>query len=357
MDREKIEACFEEMRALCARPVRLMEVCGTHTVAFFRSGVKGRLPENLRMLSGPGCPVCVTAQGYVDAACDLSMRPGVTVCTFGDMVRVPGRKGSLAECRGRGARVRVVYSARDALKHAGENPTEEVVFLGVGFETTAPGAAAVAQEARRHGVRNFSILNGHKRVVPAMLILLGMEGTVIDGFLCPGHVSIVLGANAYLPVVERFRKPCVVAGFEPQQLVEGVLRLTRQVAAGEAKLENVYGAAVTPPGNPQAQAVLDEVFEPGPAVWRAMGTLPDSGLNFKPEWREFDAAARFGLDVSEDTEMPGCRCGQVLQGRLEPPQCPLFGKVCTPVAPVGPCMVSSEGSCAAWYKYGREKNG
>ncbi|HBF32963.1 TPA: hydrogenase formation protein HypD [Candidatus Sumerlaeota bacterium] len=353
MDAQKIQALVQELHAVCTRPIRLMEVCGTHTVAFFRTGVKGMLPPNLRMLSGPGCPVCVTAQGYVDAACELALRPGVTVCTFGDMVRVPGRNGSLADCRGRGAKVRVVYSARDALKFAQQNQTEQVVFLGVGFETTAPGAAVVAQDARRHNVQNFSILNGHKRVLPAMMLLLSQPDTAIDGFLCPGHVSIILGANAYQPIIDKFHKPCVIAGFEPQNLLESVLALTKQVINNEAKLENAYTALVTPEGNLAAQAILNEVFEPGPAVWRAMGTLPESGLNFRADWREFDAAERFDVNTSDDFESPGCRCGDVLQGKLDPPECALFGTACNPVNPIGPCMVSSEGSCAAWYKYHR----
>jgi hydrogenase expression/formation protein HypD len=358
MDRSAIEKLVEELRAVCGglERVQLMEVCGTHTVSLFRSGVKSLLPANLRLVSGPGCPVCVTSQGYLDAALELAQKPDVTLCTYGDMVRVPGRRGSLADQRARGAKVVVVYSALEAIRLARRRPEEKIVFLAVGFETTAPATAAVLLEARAAGMGNFFVLPGHKLVVPAMMALLGAGDAPIDGFLCPGHVSVIIGADAYKPIVGRFARPCVVAGFEPAHMLQGVLSLCRQVAAGEARVENVYGAAVRPEGNPVALRMIDQVFRPAPAVWRAMGELPDSGLELRDDFRAFDAREAFGVAFGPDEQPSGCRCGEVIQGKADPAECPLFGRLCTPVKPVGPCMVSSEGACAAWYKYGGRAN-
>jgi len=331
--------------------LRLMEVCGTHTVNLFRSGVKSLMPEKVRLISGPGCPVCVTSQGYLEAACEVAARPGVTICTYGDMVRVPGATGSLAERRAEGAKVAVVYSARDALRLARKQPERKFVFLAVGFETTAPATAAVVVEAEEKDVGNFFVLCGHKLVIPAMRALLTGGEVPIDGFLCPGHVSVVIGARAYRPIAEGFGKPCVVAGFEPRQMLEGILHLARQAARGESRVENVYGVAVTDEGNVMARRWMDKVFSPAPSVWRAIGTLPESGLELRPAYRRFDALEHFGVSEGDDVSPPGCRCGDVIQGKVSPPECGLFGKACTPVRPVGPCMVSSEGTCAAWYKY------
>lgn len=333
--------------------IQLMEVCGTHTVNLFRSGVKSLMPKNLRLISGPGCPVCVTSQAYIEAACELATRPKVTVCTYGDMMRVPGSNGSLGEHRAQGADVAVVYSARDALHLAEKNPDREVVFLAVGFETTAPAAAAVVLEAKQKGVRNFFIMSGHKLVIPAMRALLSGGGAQIDGFLCPGHVSVIIGADAYRPIAEEFGKPCVVMGFEPRQMMEGILRLVQQVAAGRATVENVYSVAVSKTGNATARQCVEKVFAPAPVTWRAIGVLPGSGLELRLEYRRFDAPVHFGITFGPDESPAGCRCGDVIQGRLSPPECALFGTSCTPVQPVGPCMVSSEGTCAAWYKYNR----
>ncbi len=334
------------------RKLQIMEICGTHTVSLFRSGVKSLLPPSLRMVSGPGCPVCVTAQGYIDAACELAGRPEVTVCTYGDMIRVPGRTGSLEYQRAAGASVMVVYSARDAVRFAEQNPARQVVFLAVGFETTAPATAAAVIEAAEKGLQNFTVLTGHKLVIPAMAALLAAGDVPIDGFLCPGHVSIIIGARAYQPIVEVHRRPCVVAGFEAQNMLEGILHIVEQIRRGEARLENVYGVAVTDAGNTVAQQWLERVFEPGDTVWRAMGTIAESGLVLRAAYRAYDALARFGLSIGEDYDPPGCRCGEVIQGKLDPSECTLFGTTCTPTRPVGPCMVSSEGTCAAWHKYG-----
>ena len=333
--------------------VQLMEVCGTHTVSLFRSGVKSLLPSSVRMLSGPGCPVCVTSQGYIDAACEAAMQPEVTICTYGDMVRVPGRTGALEHQRARGAQVMVVYSARDAVRFAEKHPDRRVIFLAVGFETTAPATAAAIMEADSKGLANFFVLADHKLVIPAMSALLSEADVPIDGFLCPGHVSVVIGSGAYRPIVAQYGKPCVVAGFEPDQMLCGILRLLKQVTRSEPAVENVYGVAVTEEGNPAARRCMEAVFEPADTVWRAMGTLPASGLALRERYGRFDAVSRFDLTIGEDYDPPGCRCGQVIQGKAEPMECTLFGKECTPTNPVGPCMVSSEGTCAAWFKYGR----
>ncbi len=354
MDRVEVGQLIARIEAACGktRP-RIMEVCGTHTVSLFRSGVKSLLPKELELISGPGCPVCVTSQGYIDAACELAMQDGVTVCTYGDMVRVPGRSGSLADMRAGGGRVQVVYSARNALQHALANPQERVVFLGIGFETTAPITAATILEAEQKDARNFFVLEGHKLAVPVMLALLSAGDVPIDGFLCPGHVSVIIGSDAYRPIVDMHHKACTIAGFEPIQMLKGIASLCEQVSAGRAQVENVYGVAVSAQGNVVARQWLDKVFEPASAVWRALGTIDASGLELRPQYKRFDAADQFGVEIGDDYEPAGCRCGDVIQGKANPAQCGLFATTCTPINPIGPCMVSSEGTCAAWYKYNR----
>ena len=346
----------EELAATCARlgQVRIMEVCGTHTVSVYRSGIKAMIPDNLRLISGPGCPVCVSSQGYLDAACEIAGRAGIIVCTYGDMMRVPGRHGCLEEERSKGADVRVVYSALDAVKLAEDNPDAQVVFLAIGFETTVAGHAAAILEAQTRDLRNFTMLTAQKRVVPAMLALLSAGEVPIDGFLCPGHVSVVIGSQAYLEVVEQYHKPCVVAGFEAGQILRGLLRIVEQAAAGAAKVENVYELAVQEEGNPVALGLIHKVFRPGPTVWRAIGSIPDSGLVLREEFQAFCALDRFGIEIGQDYDPPGCRCGEVIQGKVDPQDCPLFADRCTPTKPVGPCMVSSEGTCAAVFKYDRK---
>jgi hydrogenase expression/formation protein HypD len=357
MDQQKIMALRERMRVAADRAgrlVRIMEVCGTHTVAASRSGLRSLLAGQVKLISGPGCPVCVTSQAYIDAAVDLALSGRATIATYGDMIRVPGKGGSLEQARAMGAAVRVVTSAMDALKLARSEPGMEVVFAAVGFETTAPPTADVLIRAAREGIATLSALAAHKLVVPAMLALLASGEVQIDGFLCPGHVSVIIGSDAYRPVVERYRKPCVVAGFEPAQMLEGLSEIVEQVADGRAELGNVYGAAVGAGGNAAAQRLLDEVFEVGDADWRSIGVIPGSGLLLNAKYRRYDARERFGVAFGPDSETPGCRCGDVIRGLLDPPDCPLFGKVCTPQRPVGPCMVSSEGSCQAFYKYHRK---
>jgi hydrogenase expression/formation protein HypD len=356
MDRFVQQAC-ERLNgygaALAGRgAVRIMEVCGTHTMAIARSGLGGLLPGWLELISGPGCPVCVTEAPYLDQALHLAGRAEAPViATYGDMVRVPGRDGSLAEARARGAKVEVVYSARKAVELARRNPGRQVVFLAVGFETTAPGTALALLEARRDKLANLSVLVAHKLIVPAMRALLAAGDAQIDGFLCPGHVSVIIGYEAYAELAEDSRKPCVVAGFDPPQIFQGIEEILAQLAGGTAQAVSVYPSA-GPAGNPEALRLLNEVFVPADAAWRGIGTISQSGLVLREAWREFDAATRFDLPETASCEPPDCRCGKVIRGRCRPRDCALFGTRCTPRDPVGPCMVSSEGACAAAYKYG-----
>ncbi|MBM4027090.1 MAG: hydrogenase formation protein HypD [Planctomycetes bacterium] len=336
------------------RQITIMEVCGTHTVSIFRSGIRSILPDKLKLLSGPGCPVCVTDQGYIDAVMQLADREDCLIATYGDMIRVPGSDGSL-ETRASRGNVKVVLSSEDALQLARDYPDKTVVFVAVGFETTTPATAVVVQEAAREGIRNFCILSGHKLVLPALRALLGGMNDRIDAFLCPGHVSVIIGSAAYTEIVKEYRRPCVVAGFEPLQIVEGLAEICRQFAAGVAEVKSIYKAVVTEEGNAAAQRIVTECFEPVDGYWRGVGKIEKSTLGLREKYSHFDAFKRFGLEDGPGPEIPGCRCGEVLCGLSEPLQCPLFGTRCTPQKPVGPCMVSSEGTCAAWFKYGRRQ--
>jgi len=356
--RERMQELVKELQRAAeraARPVCLMEVCGTHTVNACRAGIHALMPKNVRLLSGPGCPVCVTPQNYIDLLIELGRRDEVTLATYGDMIRVPGRGKSLEAARSEGADVRVVNSSLDAVAIAEAEPSRQVVFAAVGFETTAPATAAAVLAAQEKELDNFSVLCAHKLVVPAMKTLLQTPEVRVDGFLCPGHVSVVIGAEAYRSVVEQYGRPCVVAGFEPLQIMKGIVRLTQLVAEGRAELVNLYTSVVRPEGNRHAQRLLKQVFQVTDSNWRMLGTLPDSGLSLRPEFSRFDAMTRFGLKLGEDYELPDCRCGEVITGRCLPVDCPLFGTTCTPTYPVGPCMVSSEGTCQAWFKYRRSE--
>jgi hydrogenase expression/formation protein HypD len=335
----------------CRRPLRLMEVCGTHTMAIFRHGIKSLLPPQLELISGPGCPVCVTPPEEVERAIRIASLPGVILASFGDMLKVPGVSTSLAGIRSQGADVRVVYSPLEALVLARDNPKQTVVLYGVGFETTAPAVAATMLAARREGLDNLRILSVHKLIPPALGALLADTELNIDGFLCPGHVSSIIGAKSYEFIGTGYRKPAVISGFEPVDILESILRLVNQHEAGEARVEIQYQRAVSPQGNLKAQQVMQQVFEVTDARWRGLGLIPASGLKIKPEWIRFDALRHWDIQLPPLAEPPGCICGQVLRGVSRPPECPLFGDGCTPEAPVGPCMVSSEGSCAAYYKY------
>jgi hydrogenase expression/formation protein HypD len=333
------------------RTVRLMEVCGTHTHAIGRGGIRSLLPENVELVSGPGCPVCVTSQRDIERMILLARVPGMILCTFGDMIRVPGVTSSLERERAAGADIRVVYSPADALDLARAHPEREVAFLGIGFETTSPGIASVVLQAGEAGLANFSVYPCHKLILPAMEAVLDGD-TRIDGFLTPGHVSVIIGPEAYDELSRKYNAPCVATGFEPADVVEGITRLVEAVAEGRAGSEVQYTRAVRPGGNPRAWNTLMTVYEVADAEWRGLGMIPMSGLLFRPEHARFDAAARHALPELEPVHLPGCRCGDVLKGLLHPPECPLFGNPCTPANPVGPCMVSSEGSCAARYRYG-----
>jgi hydrogenase expression/formation protein HypD len=351
-------ALVARIEALVTEPVSLMEVCGTHTVAISRFGLRSMLPDGLKLLSGPGCPVCVTPLKEIDRAVALARVPGVILTTFGDMMRVPGSTSSLEAERAEGADVRILYSPLDALDIAESEPEREVVFIGVGFETTSPTIAASVAEADRRGVSNFSVLPFFKTVPNALDMLAALPGRALDGFICPGHVSAIIGADAYEPVARDRNLPCVVVGFEPLDILAGVVMLLEQVRAirdggAAARVENQYSRAVTPAGNAAAQALLAEVFSACDAEWREIGTIPASGYEFSERYRRFDARERIPVEVPAPSGAIGCICGEIMLGRKLPPDCPLFAERCTPRDPVGPCMVSTEGSCAAFYKYER----
>ena len=335
------------------RPVYLMEVCGTHTMAIARSGLKRLLPESVHLLSGPGCPVCVTPPQVIDTVLSLSERSDVTVATYGDMIRVPGsRRGeSLAARRAAGARVEIVYSPMDALELAAADPSREIVFLGVGFETSAPGTAAAVRAAKEQGLVNFSVFPMLKTVEPALRALLSAPDFNVQGFLLPGHVATIIGAAGFGYLAGEYRVPGVVSGFEPEDILLSVYRLLCQARDGRAEIENEYTRAVAENGNPLALGMMAEVLETRDEPWRGLGVIPGSGLTIREAYAAFDAQKKFHLHY-DDLEPPtACRCGMVMQGKLEPSACPLFGTACLPEDPVGPCMVSSEGACAAAYKY------
>jgi len=337
------------------RTVRIMEICGSHTVAIFRAGIKTLLPDNVVLISGPGCPVCVTAVQDMDrmiALADGTRHDDLIVATFGDMIRVPGSKTSLEKQKARGADVRVATTPLDALQWALKSPERPVVFLGVGFETTSPAIAATVLRARTLGLNNLFVYPAFKLLPPALTALLESPDVALDGFLCPGHVSVMLGVDGYRTIAARYRRPCVISGFEPIDILHAISMLCDQLADGLHEVQNAYGRAVTDKGNRKAMDLLMDVFEPHEASWRGLGTIPASGLAFKDGFRPFDAVNKFHLEQVVPGEEPqGCACGQVLRGVLDPDQCPLFGSRCTPENPVGSCMVSSEGSCAAWYRY------
>ena len=331
--------------------IRLMEVCGTHTMAIARFGLKSIIPDNIKLISGPGCPVCVSPHRYIDASIAYCRRPNTIITTFGDMVRVPGSSSSLEKESAEGADVRVVFSTMDALRTAEENPESDIIFLGVGFETTAPTIAGAVVEAKRKSVDNFAVLCGHKVIPPAMAALAGDPEVKVDGYICPPHVSAIIGSEAYRFLAEDYSKACCVAGFEPLDILQGVLWLVEMIAEGAADVKTQYSRVVGPGGNPEAIQILNEVFEPCDDDWRGIGTIPMSGLGFREVYYNFDAERRWPVEVEKTIFPKGCICGLILMGVAFPTDCKLFGKKCTPEHPVGACMVSSEGSCAASYKY------
>jgi hydrogenase expression/formation protein HypD len=335
------------------RPWALMEVCGGQTHSIVRYGIDRMLPERVELLHGPGCPVCVTPLEMIDRAHAVAARPGVLFCSFGDMLRVPGSRGDLLSLKARGADVRVVYSPLDALRLAEAHPDRQVVFFAIGFETTAPANAMAAWQAKRRGLSNFSLLVSQVLVPPILRALLESAGNRVQAFLGPGHVCTVMGTGDYEEVAARYRVPVVITGFEPVDLLQGILLAVRQLEAGRAEVENAYARAVAAKGNAPAQSLVGEVFEIGDRKWRGIGVVPRSGLRLRREYADLDAEKRFALDVVEAQEPAECISGEILKGMRKPKDCPAFGGRCTPETPLGATMVSSEGACAAYHAYGR----
>lgn len=341
-----------ELQKAVTKPLRIMEVCGSHTMAIFRNGIRTILPEGLELISGPGCPVCVTSASHMDAFIAMAGKPGVRVAIFGDLFRVPGSNGSLANASSRGAKVDIVYSPIDALELAKKHPEDLVVFLGVGFETTTPTIAATILAAKNQGISNFVVFSTQKTVPAPLTALLEDPELRINGLLCPGHVSAIIGAGAYVPYAEKYGIACVIAGFEPTDLLNGLILLARQIGSGCAKVENTYERVVSWEGNARAIKMVDEIFEPVDMEWRGLGIIPGSGLKIRKKYQDFDAEVRLEIAIPEAQEAKGCICGKILKGINNPRECPLFNTRCTPSTPIGPCMVSSEGTCAAFHKYG-----
>lgn len=344
---------LRELAEKSGRVMTFMEVCGTHTMSIYQFGLRGLLPPEIRLISGPGCPVCVTPNSYLDRAIAICRLPEVIITTFGDMLRVPGTSSSLMEERATGADIRIVYSPLDAVKLAEAHPGKKVIFLGVGFETTAPTIAGSVITAHQKGIANYLVLASHKTMPTPMAALASDPELAIDGFICPAHVSAIIGAHAYEPLAAVHKRPCVITGFEPADIMQGVSMLADQILAGESRVEIQYSRAVKPEGNPKAREIMNQVFEPCDAEWRGLGIIPGSGLKIRDEFARFDAEKAISVIVEPSCEPSGCRCGDVLKGKLSPFDCPLFASVCTPETPVGACMVSTEGTCAAAFKYGR----
>ncbi|MFI6985567.1 hydrogenase formation protein HypD [Embleya sp. NPDC050154] len=344
---------LDEIRATVTRPWSIMEVCGGQTHTIIRHGIDQLLPPEVELIHGPGCPVCVTPLEVIDKALAIAARPGVIFCSFGDMLRVPGTDRDLFRVRGEGGDVRVVYSPLDALAIARDNPDREVVFFGIGFETTAPPNAMTVYQARRLGIRNFSLLVSHVRVPPAIEAIMNSPDCRVQGFLAAGHVCSVMGVEEYPELAERYRVPIVVTGFEPLDILEGIRRTVHQLERGRHTVDNAYARAVRAQGNPAAKAMLADVFEVTDRAWRGIGVIPDSGWRLSSRYRDHDAEYRFDVTGIDTVEPAECRSGEVLQGLLKPNECAAFGTTCTPRNPLGATMVSSEGACAAYYLYRR----
>jgi hydrogenase expression/formation protein HypD len=354
---ERCQRLLDEIRRAATRPWTLMEVCGGQTHGLLRYGIDQALDGVVRLIHGPGCPVCVTPLEAIDAAIELSRRPNVVMASFGDMLRVPGSRDSLLDARTQGGQLHIVYSPLDAVQYAEQHPDQEVVFFAVGFETTVPATALAVQQAGRLGLANFSLLVSHVRVQPAMEMLAASDDSAVEGFLAAGHVCTVAGYESYRRFVERFHLPVVVTGFEPVDLLLGILECVRQLECGEARVVNSYSRSVAALGNERALAIVDDVYEICDRPWRGLGIVPGGGFRLRTKWRQFDAEQRFGrapLSIVESTE---CRSGDVLTGRMRPTECPHFGGRCTPDSPLGAPMVSAEGACAAYYRYAPNRNG
>ncbi len=328
-----------------------MEVCGTHTMSIFRYGIRSVLPKNITLLSGPGCPVCVTSQGEIDAFIELSRKEDVILCTFGDLIRVPGSSSSLKKELAAGRDIRTVYSPLDAVKVAEENPGKNIVFPGIGFETTAPAVAVSVMTASQKNIDNFFVCSAHKLVPPALETLMTDNKGRVDGFILPGHVSVIIGTEAYRPFFDKYKTPCTVTGFEPVDILKGILNLVLQITENRTVLDNEYKRAVSAEGNRKALQLLNEVFDVRDTVWRGLGTIKNSGLKISRKYEKHDAAQKFNIKTEEREVTKGCICGDILTGIKIPPDCPLYNKTCTPMDPAGPCMVSTEGTCAAYYRF------
>jgi len=358
-DQALVQDLTRRLRALAAalmeNPAPVMEVCGTHTMAAARFGLKSLLPPGVELISGPGCPVCVTDQSDLDAFLALGTEPNVVLVSFGDMLRVPGTHTSLEGLRAQGAEVRVVYSPLDAVELARATPDKHLVFFGVGFETTMPATALAIQSAARYGLDNFSVCCVHKTMPAALKALLSSGEVRVSGLLCPGHVTTIIGTGAYNFIPADFGLPCAVTGFEPVDMLLGIESILGQLKEGKAFVDNVYTRAVSVPANPKARELLAAVFAPDDAAWRGLGVIPGSGVKIRESYARFDARARFPQVWEHLTPPPpsACRCGEVLRGVMRPAACPLFAQACTPAQPLGPCMVSTEGACAAAYRYER----
>ena len=351
-DPQLARSLLASIRARSTQPVCFMEFCGGHTHAIFRHGLRQMLPPTVELRSGPGCPVCVTANGDLDHAVALAKLPGVIMATFGDMLRVPGSRGSLQTAKAEGADVRVVYSTLDALQIARDHPERAVIFLGIGFETTAPTVAASVLEAEARSLDNFYVLSLHKLTPPATRAILDEGEVRLSGIIGPGHVTVIIGSDAWEFLPRDYSVPCAVAGFEPLDILRAVAALVEMAEDDQPAVVNAYSRGVRPEGNRTALGIMQRVFEVGEADWRGLSRVPASGLALRTEYARLDAALAFAVDPGPTREHKGCRCGDVLRGTVEPPDCPLFHRVCTPAHPIGPCMVSAEGACAAWYRYG-----
>lgn len=352
-DVKLVREVLDEIQRITTRPWRIMEVCGGQTHSIIRHGIDQLLPPQVTMIHGPGCPVCVTPQELIDQAIAITSLPDTIMVSFGDMLRVPGSKKDLFQVKAEGGDVRIVYSPLECLKIAQDNPGKEVVFFGVGFETTAPANAMAIHQAKQLGIPNFSVLVSHVRVPPALEALLSAPDVEVQGFLLAGHVCAVMGYWEYHPLAERYRVPMVVTGFEPLDIVQGILMAIRQLEAGRATVENAYSRVVIEGGNKPAQAIISTVFEECDRNWRGIGLIPRSGWALRPGYAAYDAARRFAVGHIQTQESPLCHAGEVLKGVIRPNQCPAFGKECTPRKPLGAPMVSSEGACAAYHNFGR----
>lgn len=350
-DASIVKDYISELHKVTTRPWTIMEVCGGQTHSLVKNGIIGLLPENITMVHGPGCPVCVTPLHLIDKAVYLALERNVILCSYGDMLRVPGSKNSLLEAKANGADVRILYSPLEAVTVAKQNPDKEVVFFAVGFETTAPANALSVLHAMREGVKNYSILTSHVLVPPAIEALVNDQTNIVQGFLAAGHVCTIMGISEYYPLVEKYKLPIVVTGFEPIDLLQGITMLVKQLEKGEHKLENQYSRVVKPEGNPEAVKVIEQVFEITHRDWRGIGEIPFSGYEVRKELEAYDANVKFSIQLEKAEESPDCIAGEILRGIKKPNQCPQFGKRCTPLNPLGAPMVSSEGACAAYYHF------